>query len=253
MTGSRELDGRVAIVTGAARNIGRAISLALAEGGANVSVVTRSDAAAAEAVASEIRGAGGRAEVILADVTQEDDVARMVARTLEAFGGLDILVNNAALRKETAIEAMSLAEWRQVIGVALDGPFLCCRAAVPHLAGRGAGAIVNIGGLSAYTGARNRAHVVAAKAGLDGLTKALAHDLADRGVTVNLVSPGLIDTVRGHTSSPREPAHHQHHATLVGRRGKPSEVAAMVRYLAGPNARYVTGQTLHVNGGAFLP
>ena len=253
MTGSRELEGGVAIVTGAARNIGRAIALALAEGGAAVSVVTRSDAAAAETVAAEIRGAGGRAEAILADVTQEDDVARMVARTLEAFGGLDILVNNAALRKETAIEARSFTEWRQVIGVALDGPFLCCRAAVPHLVGRGVGAIVNIGGLTAYTGAPNRAHVVAAKAGLDGLTKALAHDLADRGVTVNLVSPGLIETVRGHASSPKEPTHHQHHATLVGRRGNPWEVAAMVRYLAGPNARYVTGQTLHVNGGAFLP
>ena len=253
MTGSRELEGRIAIVTGAARNIGRAIALALAEGGAAVSVVTRSDTAAAEAVAAEVRGAGGRAETILADVTQEDDVARMVARTLEAFGGLDILVNNAALRKETALEAMSFAEWRQVIGVALDGPFLCCRAAVPHLAGRGTGAIVNIGGLTAYTGARNRAHVVAAKAGLDGLTKALAHEFADRGVTVNLVSPGLIDTVRGHASSSKEPSHHQHHATLVGRRGKPADVAAMVRYLAGPNARYVTGQTLHVNGGAFLP
>jgi 3-oxoacyl-[acyl-carrier protein] reductase len=253
MTGGRELDGRVAIVTGAARNIGRAIAIALAEGGAAVSVVTRSDAAAAEAVAFEIRGAGGQAEVILTDITQEDDVTRMLARTLEAFGRLDILVNNAALRKETAIEAMSFAEWRQVIGVALDGPFLCCRAAAPHLAGRGTGAIINIGGLTAYTGARSRAHVVAAKAGLDGLTKALAHELADRGVTVNLVSPGLIDTVRGHASSPREPAHHQHHATLVGRRGEPAEVAAMVRYLAGPNARYITGQTVHVNGGAYLP
>jgi 3-oxoacyl-[acyl-carrier protein] reductase len=139
-----------------------------------------------------------------------------------------------------------------VLGVTLDGPFLCSQAALDALTASGAGAIINIGGLTAYTGAKQRAHVVTAKAGLDGLTKALAQELAERGITVNLVSPGLIDTVRGGHSA-AEPDHHKHRPTLVGRRGRPQEVAAMVRYLAGPNGRYLTGQTMHVNGGAYLP
>ena len=138
------------------------------------------------------------------------------------------------------------------MGVTLDGAFLMSRAAIPHLIAGDGGAIVNIGGLTAYTGATNRAHVISAKAGLDGFTKALAHELGPRGVTVNLVSPGMIDTNRAHTSSGGEPAHHNTTRTLVGRRGTPEEVAAAVLYLAGPAGRFVTGQTMHVNGGAFL-
>jgi 3-oxoacyl-[acyl-carrier protein] reductase len=249
----RELDGRVALVTGAARNIGRAIALDLADAGAAVAVAARADKDGAEETARRIEERGGSALVLLADVTNEADVARMTERALERFGRLDILVNNAAVRREVAFEAMSLAEWRDVLAVTLDGAFLCSRAAVRPLAAGGAGAIVNIGGLTAYTGARHRAHVVAAKAGLDGLTKALAQELADRGITVNLVAPGLIDTVRGGPSAPGEPEHHKRHATLVGRRGRPEEVAATVRHLAGPRGRYLTGQTVHVNGGAFLP
>jgi 3-oxoacyl-[acyl-carrier protein] reductase len=247
-----ELDGRAAIVTGAARNIGRAIALALAEGGAAVVVNARSDQAAADAVAAEIRGRGGRALAALGDVRDEAAIASLVAQAIDAFGRIDIVVNNAAVRRETPLADLSLAEWREVLGVALDGAFLLSRAALPHLIASGQGAIVNIGGLTAYTGARNRAHVVAAKAGLDGLTKALAHELAPHGITVNLVSPGLIETARG-AHAPARPDHHQRHQTLVGRRGRPEEVAAWVRRLAGPDGRYLTGQTIHVNGGAFLP
>ena len=130
----------------------------------------------------------------------------------------------------------------------LEGPFLASQAALPALE-KTKGTIVNIGGLTAYTGATHRAHVVAAKAGLDGLTKALAVELAPKGITVNLVSPGMIDTAR----EGAEPAHRKTRTTILGRRGKPEEVAAMVRYLAGPNGRYLTGQTIHVNGGVFLP
>jgi 3-oxoacyl-[acyl-carrier protein] reductase len=247
-----ELEGRVALVTGAARNIGRAIACALAAGGAKVMATTRGDEEALAETIAVIEGAGGVAAAALADVTDEASVKKLIAATLSRFGRLDALVNNAAIRTEVPFAEMTLATFRQVTSVALEGPFICARAALDALAASGSGAIVNIGGLTAYTGARDRVHVIAAKAGLDGMTKALAHDLAPLGVTVNLVSPGLIDTVRGGHSH-KEPEHHRRNATLVGRRGTPEEVAAMVRYLAGPNARYITGQTLHVNGGAYLP
>ncbi|KFC73066.1 Short-chain dehydrogenase/reductase SDR [Bosea sp. LC85] len=247
-----ELDGKVALVTGAARNIGRAIALELASGGAAVMGLALSDEAGLGEMVAAVEAEGGRAAWQLADVTNPVSVRAAVEATLERFGRIDILVNNAAIRGEVAFDAMTLAQWHQVLGVTLDGPFLCSQAALDALTASGAGAIINIGGLTAYTGAKQRAHVVTAKAGLDGLTKALAQELAEREITVNLVSPGLIDTVRGGHSA-AEPDHHKHRTTLVGRRGRPQEVAAMVRYLAGPNGRYLTGQTLHVNGGAYLP
>jgi 3-oxoacyl-[acyl-carrier protein] reductase len=247
-----ELAGKVAIVTGSARNIGRAIALALAEAGAAVVINARSRSAEAEAVAAELQRLGGRALVQPADIAVPAQVEALIAAAVGAFGRLDILVNNAAIRRESPIESLAYEEWREVMGVVLDGAFLCAKAALPHLKAAGGGSIVNIGGLSAHTGAANRAHVVAAKSALPGLTRALAHDLAPHGITVNCVVPGLIDTPRGGTS-PLAPAHHRTHATLLGRKGKPQEVAAMVRMLCGPDARYITGQTIHVNGGAYLP
>jgi 3-oxoacyl-[acyl-carrier protein] reductase len=254
MADSKDLKGHVALVTGAARNIGRAIALALAGAGANIAIIARSDQVAADAVAREVEALGCRATVLLGDVSREDDAARLVDQTVKAFGRLDILVNNAAIRREAPVETLSFADWREVMGVTLDGAFLMSRAAIPHLLVSGRGTIVNIGGLTAYTGALNRAHVISAKAGLDGLTKALAHELGPRGITVNLVSPGMIETNRQHTTTAgAEPAHHQTTRTLVGRRGTVDEVAAAVRYLAGRDARFTNGQTLHINGGAFLP
>jgi 3-oxoacyl-[acyl-carrier protein] reductase len=246
---TQELAGRVALVTGGSRNIGRAIALDLAAGGASVMVTARSDMAALRETATLIEKAGGRSVAMLADVTDEASVAALVAATLKAFGKLDILVNNAAVRNEVPFAELTLAAFRQVTSVALEGPFICARAALAPLTASDSAAIVNIGGLTAYTGAKDRVHVIAAKAGLDGLTKALAHDLAPLGVTVNLVSPGLIETLRaGH-----QPAHHATRRTLLGRLGTPEDVAGMVRYLAGPQARYITGQTMHVNGGTYLP
>jgi 3-oxoacyl-[acyl-carrier protein] reductase len=248
-----ELQGRVALVTGAARNIGRAIALSLAEGGASVALTARSNREGLEETARAIRALGRQAEVVLADVTKEEDVSNLVHAAVDRLGRLDILVNNAAVRSEEAFDRISLARWHEILAVTLDGAFLCTRASLEALTASGQGAIVNIGGLTAYTGAMHRAHVVTAKAGLDGFTKALAQEFADRGITVNLVSPGLIETVRDGRSAAVEPAHHKVHSTLVGRRGAPWEVAAMVRHLCGPRGRFLTGQTIHVNGGAFLP
>lgn len=248
-TGIKELEGSVALVTGGARNIGRAIALDLAAGGAAVMVTARSDITGLAETVAMIESRGGRAAAMLADVTDEASVAALVAGTLKAFGRLDILVNNAAIRTEVPFAEMTLSAFRAVTSVALEGPFNCARAALVALSASSAGAIINIGGLTAYTGAKDRVHVIAAKAGLDGLTKALAHDLATSGITVNLVSPGMIDTVRtGH-----QPGHHATRKTLLGPLGTPDDVAGMVRYLAGPRARYVTGQTMHINGGVYLP
>jgi 3-oxoacyl-[acyl-carrier protein] reductase len=246
-----ELAGKVAIVTGAGRNIGRAIALSLADAGAAIVVNARQSRNEAEATAGEIERRGGRAIVALADVSEPDQVARMADAAHTAFGRIDILVNNAAVRREAPIDSIDFAEWRQIMSIVLDGAFLCVKACLPHLRKSGAGAIVNIGGLTGHTGAKGRPHVVAAKAGLVGLTRALAHDLAADHINVNCVVPGLIDTVRKASSSV-QPGHHALHNTLTGGRGKPEDIAAAVRYLAGPQARYVTGQTLHINGGAYL-
>ena len=249
---TRELQGRVALVTGAARNIGRAIALTLAEAGAAVVLNARSASAELQAVADEIEAAGGRAHLVAADVSAPEAVDRMAQAAAAAFGGLDILVCNAAVRRETPFEALTYQDWREVTSVILDGAYLCAHAALPYLRASPAGAIVTIGGMSAHTGSAGRAHVIAAKAGVVGLTRALAHDLAPDAITVNCVAPGLIDTVRG-ASTRGEPAHHKARMPLTGARGAPEDVAQAVRYLAGPAARYLTGQTLHVNGGAFMP
>ena len=243
-----ELFGRVAIVTGAGRNIGRATALTLAEGGAAVVVNVRSNQAEADAVVKEIEAKGGKAMAVIADVADRAAVEEMAASVIGRFGRIDALVNNAALRRESSIEELDFDDWREVMSVTLDGPFHCVKACLPHLKASAAGTIVNLGGMSGHTGARNRLHVVTAKSGLVGFTRGLATDLAAHAITANLVVPGLIGTPR---SGP-EPAHHLVHHTLTGRRGVPEDVAAMVRFLCGPTARYMTGQTIHVNGGAYL-
>jgi 3-oxoacyl-[acyl-carrier protein] reductase len=246
----KELDGRVAIVTGAGRNIGRAIALALAHGGAAVVINARTNRAEADAVVREIEGSGGQALAHLADVTDGAAVAAMAAAASARFGRIDILVNNAAIRDEKAIDQMTIADWRAVMAVVLEGAFHCVQACLPALKQAGGGAIVNIGGLSAHTGSKHRAHVIAAKAGLVGLTRALAHDLAADAVTVNCVSPGLIE--RWRDPALPAPQHHQLNRTLSGKYGTAEDVAALVRFLCGPGGRFVNGQTIHVNGGTFL-
>src|ERR1700752_1817426 len=247
---TKELTGKVAVVTGAGRNIGRAIALTLAEGGASVLVNARSNRGEAEAVAREIETAGGKAVVHIGDVADAKAVQAMADAAAQKFGRIDILVNNAALRREKTFAEMDYAAWREILDVTLDGAFHCVKSCLPALRQSGAGTIINIGGLSAHTGAANRAHVVTAKAGIVGFTRALAHDLAADGITVNCVVPGLIGTPR--PKGKPEPAHHATHHTISGKKGSPEDVAAMVRFLCGPAARYITGQAIHANGGAYL-
>jgi 3-oxoacyl-[acyl-carrier protein] reductase len=244
----QELAGKVAIVTGAGRNIGRAIALALAQAGAAVVVNVRSNQAEADGVVREIEAAGGKAAAQVGDVIDPQAAAAMAALALARFKRIDILVNNAALRGEQPFDQMSYAEWRAVLDVALDGAFLCTKACLPALK-RANGAIVNIGGMSAHVGSAHRAHVMTAKAGLVGFTRGLAHDLAADKITANCVVPGAIETAR--PAAAAKPAHHLTHGTITGERGKPQDVAAMVRYLAGPGGRFITGQTIHVSGGAY--
>jgi 3-oxoacyl-[acyl-carrier protein] reductase len=248
MSISTDLAGKVAIVTGAGRNIGRAIAHRLAQAGAAVVVNVRSNEAEAEAVVREIEAAGGKALVVLADVTDPKAVAALTDVTIKKFGRIDTLVNNAALRAEKPFDDMSYEDWRAVMNVTLDSAFHCVKACLPALKKNG-GTIINIGGMSAHIGSKNRAHVLAAKAGLVGFTRGLAHDLADARITANCVVPGAIDTPRPGAT---KPAHHLTHGTITGERGKPDDVAAMVSFLAGPGGRYVTGQTIHINGGAYL-
>jgi len=245
-----ELAGKVAIVTGAGRNIGRAIALTLAEGGAAVLVNVRSNRAEADAVVREIESSGGKAIAQIGNIADARAVQAMADAAVKNFGRIDILVNNAALRGEKPFAEMDYAAWREILDVTLDGAFHCVKACLPALRQSGAGTIVNIGGLSAHTGAANRAHVVTAKAGIVGLTRALAHDLAADGITVNCVVPGLIGTPR--PKDRPEPAHHATHRTISGEKGRPEDVAAMVRFLCGPAARYINGQAIHANGGAYL-
>ena len=252
MTPGKELTGKVAIVTGAARNIGRAIARSLAAGGASVMVNAKTSRDQAQETVAMIEKAGGKAAVHIADVTDPGAVAAMMEATVKRFGRIDALVNNAAIRMETPFDQLKLDDWRRVISIVLDGAFICTQACVPHMIKAGGGTVINIGGLTGHRGATGRAHVIAAKSGLAGMTKAVALDLAPHHITVNCVVPGTIDSQRGLPGVPERPAHRAA-PPPIGRRGEPEEVAAMVRMLCGPDARYITGQAIHVNGGGYMP
>lgn len=250
------LDGKIAVVTGAGKNIGREIALTLARDGAAIVVNGRGDQSAVDGVADEIRALGGRAFGHLADVSDEASVAAMVERTVGEFGGIDIVVSNAGLRRQTPFLEMGLAEWREILSVALDGAFILTRACVPHMIGRAeqggnGGAIVGLSGVSTHVGTPERCHVSASKSGLEGLMRALAVELGPHGITANAIAPGAIDTVRG-AAAGQMPSTMRSAGVPAGRKGTMEEIAAMVRHLVGPHGRFITGQTIHVNGGAFL-
>jgi 3-oxoacyl-[acyl-carrier protein] reductase len=247
---SKPLAGKIALVTGAGQNIGRAIAHDLARDGATVMVNGRGNLAAIESVAAEINAAGGKAQSHLADVSDEGAVRDMISHLVEEAGGIDILVSNAGLRRQTPFVEMSFDEWREILSVALDGAFLLSRHAVPHMKARGGGAIVAMSGISNHIGAKERAHVNASKAGLEGFMRGLAMELAADNITANIVAPGAIDTVRGAAAGARPPG--MHDRIPLGRAGTVDEISAMVRHLVGPQGGYITGQCIHVNGGIFL-
>jgi 3-oxoacyl-[acyl-carrier protein] reductase len=187
----------------------------------------------------------------LADVSRPDQVAAMVEASVREFGGVDIAIGNAGLRRQTPFLEMSFEEWREILSVALDGAFILAKATVPEMLKRGGGSFVGLSGVSHHQGAIGRVHVNASKAGLEGLVRGLAMELAPHNITANAVAPGSIDTVRGPSAGG------PHGRGLsgpipLGRQGRPQEIAALVRFLVGPEGRYITGQTIHVNGGLFL-
>lgn len=251
MTLEQAFAGKVALVTGAGKNIGRRIALDLAARGASVVVNGRGDRTAVDSVVGEINQGGGQAIGLLADVSDQAATGKMVADAVAAFGGIDILVSNAGLRRQTPFLEMDLSEWREILSVALDGAFILTKAAVPHMIRRGGGAIVALSGISTHVGTPNRCHVSASKAGLEGLMRALAIELAPHGITCNSVSPGGVNTVRG-ASAGAMPSSLADKGVPLGRKATVEEISGAVRYLAGPEGRYITGQTLHVNGGVFL-
>ena len=238
-----KLAGRVALVTGSGRNIGRAIVLRLAADGADVVVNARTNEREAQAVAGEARALGVRAMVILADVADRQQVDAMVSAAISELGGVDILVNNAAIRPSRPFVEVTDEEWERVRGVALDGALYCTRAVVPSMIARGSGNIQFIVGDGAFSGGVERAHVSAAKMGLVGLGRSLARELGPHNIRVNVVSPGFIDTARDPAWYPKGIG------ASIERKGTVDDVAAACAFLASDDAAYITGQTLHVNGG----
>ncbi|KOR30684.1 hypothetical protein TI04_04580 [Achromatium sp. WMS2] len=244
------LNEQVILITGSSRNIGLAIALEFAKYGAKIVINARSDTKSAQAAAQAVTEAGGEAMLILADVGIEHQVQAMIDQVLTVWGKISVLVNNAGLRRSCALTSMSTAEWREVMAVNLDGPFFCCRAVVPSMINSNYGTIINISGLNAHIGRDRWSHVCASKTGAIGLTRALAVELAPHKITVNHIIPGPIATERSHSSDMLETAK-RIAGVPIGRLGHPSEIAALCVFLASENSRFITGQTLHINGGAL--
>jgi 3-oxoacyl-[acyl-carrier protein] reductase len=244
----KELAGRVAIITGAGRSIGRAMALELADAGCNVVVNVRSNRAEAEEVVGEIEKRGAKGLVAITDVVDEKGVHKMAEDAMKKFGRIDYLVNNAALRQEKHIEDMTFEDWRRITGIILDGAFHCVKACLEAIKKSDAGSIVNVGGLTGAMGAPDRAHVVAAKAGIAGFTRALAMELSPRKITVNTVVPSML----ARPGKPDEIPEHPVYKPLLGRAGFPDDIAPLVRVLLGPGGRYITGQIVHVSGGTYF-
>jgi 3-oxoacyl-[acyl-carrier protein] reductase len=244
-----ELAGKVALVTGASRKLGREIARALACGGATVAINARTSRDEAESVAEEIRTAGGQAAAFLADVTDAEAVRSMVQGIVAQFGRIDILVLNAAIRAEVPFLEMSYEEWRRPLAMTLDGAFYCMQACLPEMLRAGGGSIVTLGGLSSLTGAKRRVHGSVAKNGLLGMTRAVAREFGEHNVRANCVAPGrMITEPRPHrTTEPNAEA-----MIPLGRKGDRVEVAAAVRFLCGPGASFISGQTVYVNGGQYM-
>jgi 3-oxoacyl-[acyl-carrier protein] reductase len=245
------LSGKVAIVTGGSRGIGRAISLALADAGADVAVVYAGNRQGAEGTVAEIEKQGRRGLMIQADVSQADQVDSAVKQVLETFGRIDILVNNAGITRDNLVLRMKEEDWDRVIDTNLKGAFLFSKAVLRTMMKQRSGRIINIGSVVGVSGNPGQANYVAAKAGIIGMTKAMARELASRGITVNAVAPGFIETDM--TAVLGDEVRNQILSQIpLARFGSPEDVAAAVRFLATDDAGYITGQTLHVDGGMVM-
>ncbi|WP_322816480.1 3-oxoacyl-[acyl-carrier-protein] reductase [Chloroflexus sp.] len=246
-----DLSGRVAIVTGGSRGIGRATAERLAGSGAAVVVNYRGNAAAAEATVAAITAAGGTAIVVQGDVSQPADVEQMVKTTLERFGRIDILVNNAGITRDTLLLRMKESDFDEVIATNLRGVFLCTRAVLRPMTKQRFGRIINITSVVGLTGNVGQANYAAAKAGILGFTKSTAREMASRGITVNAIAPGFIETEM--TEALNEEARKAILATIpLGRFGQPAEVAGLVCFLASDAGAYISGQTLTIDGGMVM-
>lgn len=247
-----ELTGQVALVTGASRGIGRAIALALSEAGAAVMVNYQSQARAAAEVVAEITARGGRAAAWQADVADPAACEAMVNQTYAQFGRVDILINNAGHASQNLLSDTGVAEWDRLMAVHLRGVYACSRSALRHMLSQGYGRIITISSIWGITGAAMEVAYSAAKAGQIGFTKALAQEVGPAGITVNAVAPGAVQTDMIEVLEPGPALQEWLARTPVGRLGTPAEIAALVRFLAGPNAGFITGQVISPNGGVVL-
>ena len=243
-------DGKIAIVTGASRGIGRGIALALAEAGATVVCAAR-DLAKLEAVVAEITAAGGKAQAHGVDVASRESIDALVSDTLAAHSRIDVLVNNAGITRDNLLLRMKAAEWDDVIATNLTSVFAATQAVMKPMLKQRAGSIINIGSIVGITGNAGQANYAAAKAGVIGFSKSIAREVASRGIRVNVITPGFIDTDM--TQAMPEAAKQAMLATVpLGRTGSPADIAALVVYLASDASAYVTGQTISVDGGFHM-
>jgi len=247
MSSALPLSGRTALVTGGTRNIGRGVALHLAQMGAHVCINSRQVDADSEQTLGLIAKFNGRAMHVPTNIADEDQVNQLVAQTVAQWGGLDIFVHCAGIRRVNSLLDTSLKEWREVMGTNLDAAFLCSKAVVPHMKPN-MGRLMYVSGVSAFRGSSHRAHVVASKAGLIGLARALAIELGEQQITVNCIAPGPIDTVRAPETG-NIPHHPYGMETMLGHKGEAHDIAAMVGFLASDEGKFITGQVMHVNGG----
>ena len=241
---------KVAIITGAAKNIGRATCESLAKLGYNILVHANSDKEGADETIKLIKQTGILTNRVIGDLTNPETSKELVSEASK-LGKISVLVNNASQREFNKFEDMSFDDWRFVMSINLDALFHTCKAALPEMKRNNWGRVVNLGGLSGHIGAIGRAHVITSKLAVVGFTRALAMEFAETGITINTVVPGLIDTVRG-ASAGSSLVHPSHSNPPVGRKGYPEEVATMISNLCGPNSEFITGQTIHVNGGSYF-